>query len=80
MAFAWLFVSILFLHERRLSQIANLTRKGWAGILSWGAGSGIAYIFWYDALQVLSVAQTGAFVYLELFITVIVAAIVLAIN
>jgi drug/metabolite transporter (DMT)-like permease len=39
--------------------------------------SGFAYIFWYDALSVLTVAQTGAFVYLEPFITAVVAAILL---
>lgn len=78
MAFGWLFVSILFFASDNLSQIANLTRQGWAGIIFLGVlCSGVAYIFWYDALQVLPVAQTGAFVYLEPFITVIVAAIVL---
>ena len=78
MAFGWLFVSILFFTSDGLSQIANLTRQGWTGILFLGVlCSGVAYIFWYDALQVLPVAQTGAFVYLEPFITVIVAAIVL---
>jgi len=78
MAFGWLFVSILFFTSDGLSQIANLTRQGWAGILFLGVlCSGVAYIFWYDALQVLPVAQTGAFVYLEPFVTVIVAAIVL---
>jgi drug/metabolite transporter (DMT)-like permease len=39
--------------------------------------SGLAYIFWYDALQVLPVAQAGAFVYLEPFVTLVIAAIVL---
>jgi len=78
MAIGWLFVSILFFASDSLSQIANLTRQGWAGILFLGVlCSGVAYIFWYDALQVLPVAQTGAFVYLEPFITVVVAAIVL---
>ena len=78
MAFGWLFVSILFFSSDNLGQIANLTRQGWAGILFLGVlCSGVAYIFWYDALQVLPVAQTGAFVYLEPFITIIVAAIVL---
>jgi drug/metabolite transporter (DMT)-like permease len=40
--------------------------------------SGLAYIFWYDGLQALPVAQVGAFVYLEPFVTVIVAALVLS--
>jgi drug/metabolite transporter (DMT)-like permease len=39
--------------------------------------SGIAYIFWYDALKILPVAQTGAFLFFEPIVTVIVAALVL---
>jgi drug/metabolite transporter (DMT)-like permease len=35
------------------------------------------YPFWYDALQALPVAQTGAFLYLEPVSTVIVAALIL---
>jgi drug/metabolite transporter (DMT)-like permease len=37
----------------------------------------LAYIFWYDALKALPAAQAGAFLYLEPFVTVIVAALVL---
>jgi len=40
--------------------------------------SGLGYIFWYDALQALPTAQAGAFVYLEPFVTVVVAALVLS--
>ena len=39
--------------------------------------SGLAYIFWYDALKALPAAQAGAFLYLEPFVTVIVAALIL---
>ncbi len=38
---------------------------------------GIAYIFWYGALKALPVAQTGAFLYIEPIITVIVAAVLI---
>lgn len=78
MVFGWLFVSLLFFTSGGPGQISNLTIQGWTGILFLGIlCSGVAYIFWYDALQVLPVAQTGAFVYLEPFVTVVVAAIVL---
>ena len=51
---------------------------GWIAILFLGVlCSGIAYIFWYDALKFLPVAQTGAFLYLEPVVTVIVAALVI---
>lgn len=78
MAFGWLFVSILFFVEGGLGLVANLSQKGWSAILFLGIlCSGVAYIFWYDALQVLPVAQTGAFVYIEPFVTIVVAALVL---
>lgn len=78
MAFGWLFVSILFFAEGGLGLVANLSQKGWSAILFLGIlCSGVAYIFWYDALQVLPVAQTGAFVYIEPFVTIVVAALVL---
>ena len=78
MSFGWLFTSILFFTTSGFRQIPVIPWNGWVAILFLGViCSGIAYIFWYDALQVLPVAQTGAFLYLEPVVTVIVAAIVL---
>ncbi len=78
MVFGWLFTSVLFLLGSGWTEIANLTWKGWLAISFLGVFcSGISYVFWYDALAVLPVAQTGAFVYLEPFVTVVVAAFVL---
>lgn len=78
MAFGWLFSSVLFFAQGGLSQIGGIPLAGWAGITFLGIFcSGLAYIFWYDALQTLPVAQTGAFLYLEPVVTVIVAAIIL---
>jgi drug/metabolite transporter (DMT)-like permease len=79
MFFGWLLTSILFFTGLGLAEIRSLPWQGWVatvvvlGIFS----SGFAYIFWYDALSVLPVAQTGAFVYLEPFVTAIVAAFLL---
>ena len=39
--------------------------------------SGVAYIFWYDALKVLPVAQVGTFLYIEPVVTVIVSFLLL---
>jgi drug/metabolite transporter (DMT)-like permease len=76
MSFGWVFTSLLFLVTSGLSHISSIPFDGWIAILFLGIFcSGIAYIFWYDALKVLPVAQTGAFLYLEPVITVIVAAI-----
>jgi drug/metabolite transporter (DMT)-like permease len=78
MAFGWLFSSVLFFVEGGLNQIGYIPWEGWAGIAFLGIFcSGLAYIFWYDALQVLPVAQTGAFLYLEPVSTVVVAALIL---
>jgi drug/metabolite transporter (DMT)-like permease len=78
MAFGWLFCSVLFLARPGFGQITQIPWDGWLAILFLGIFcSGIAYIFWYGALKVLPVAQTGAFLYIEPIITVIVAAIVI---
>jgi drug/metabolite transporter (DMT)-like permease len=78
MAFGWLFSSVLLFAQGGLSQIGSIPWDGWAGIAFLGIFcSGLAYIFWYDALQALPVAQTGAFLYIEPVVTVIVAAIIL---
>lgn len=79
MGFGWLFTSMLLFTSSGFGQISSIPWDGWAAILFLGIlCSGIAYIFWYDALKELPVAQTGAFLYLEPIVTVIVASIVLA--
>lgn len=78
MSFGWLFTSILFFSTSGLRQISSIPSDGWIAIVFLGVFcSGIAYIFWYDALKDLPVAQTGAFLYLEPFVTLIVASIVI---
>jgi len=78
MTFGWIFTSILFFAGPGITEIYSIPWNGWIAIAFLGIFcSGIAYIFWYDALQVLPVAQTGAFLYLEPIVTVIVAAILL---
>ena len=78
MSFGWLFTSILFLAGSGMQHISAIPWEGWTAITFLGVFcSGIAYIFWYDVLKILPVAQTGAFLYLEPIVTVIVAALVL---
>jgi drug/metabolite transporter (DMT)-like permease len=61
-----------------LKDVANLTSQGWMGILFLGiVCSGLAYIAWYDALQALSTAETGVFLYIEPLVAVVVAFLVL---
>jgi drug/metabolite transporter (DMT)-like permease len=79
MGFGWLFTTLQLFAGPGISEIRHIAPDGWLGIGFLGIFcSGLAYIFWYDALQVMPVAQTGAFVYMEPFVTVIVAALVLS--
>jgi drug/metabolite transporter (DMT)-like permease len=77
----WLMVSIFFLmpdFPGGPQQIADLTARGWLAIFILGVfASGLAYIFWYDALQSLPTSQVGAYLYLEPLVAIVVAAIVL---
>lgn len=78
MSFGWVFTSILFFAGSGINQIPSIPWDGWIAITFLGVFcSGIAYIFWYDVLKGLPVAQTGAFLYLEPIITLIVAALVI---
>jgi drug/metabolite transporter (DMT)-like permease len=78
MFLGWIFTSLLFIPSGGWIEIPHLTRNGWIAVLFLGIlCSGLAYIAWYDALQALSAAQTGAFLYIEPLVAVVVAAIVL---
>lgn len=78
MALGWLFTSVLFFTGPGLSEVAHLSADGWLGVAFLGViCSGLAYIFWYDALQAVSASQVGAFLYLEPLVAVVVAAIIL---
>lgn len=78
MGFGWLFTSALFFSGPGLSDIGNLDGYGWLSVAFLGiACSGLAYIFWYGALQALPAAQVGAFLYIEPLVTMLVAAVLI---
>jgi len=78
MILGWLFTSLLFLPSKGFAEIGRLTFNGWMGISFLGIFcSGLAYIAWYDALQALTTAQTGVFLYIEPIVTVVVAFFIL---
>jgi len=78
MGIGWLFISVLFFAEAGLTELSQLTLDGWLGVGFLGiACSGLAYIFWYDALQIVPASQVGVFLYLEPLVAVIVAAMIL---
>lgn len=78
MAFGWLFTSVLFIANQNFAEISALSLNGWVGVTFLGIFcSGLAYIAWYDALQALSTAQTGVFLYIEPLVAVVVAFFIL---
>jgi drug/metabolite transporter (DMT)-like permease len=79
MLFGWLFAGIwLFGFGPGWSEIPRFTLNGWSNILILGIfASGLAYIAWYDALQVIPASQLGAFIYVEPLVTVVMAAFIL---
>jgi drug/metabolite transporter (DMT)-like permease len=78
MAFGCLFTSILFFSGGYYAEIPALSFNGWLGMIFLGIFcSGLAYIAWYDALQALSTAGTGVFLYIEPLVAVVVAFFVL---
>ena len=78
MGLGWLFTTPLFLGGPGLNEVAHLTAAGWVALIFLGVFcSGVAYIFWYDALRVMPASQVGALLYLEPLVAVIVARLVL---
>ncbi len=78
MVLGWIFSSILFFSGKGLAEVVQLKTNGWLAVGFLGVFcSGFAYIAWYDALQALSTAQTGVFLYIEPLVTAVVAAIIL---
>ena len=75
MGLGWMMVLPLFAAQRGWTQIPGLSVEGWASVLFLGlACSGLAYVFWYDALQETGASQVASFLYLEPLVTVVVAA------
>ena len=78
MAFGWLFSSVLFVAGRGWEPIHNIATDGWLALGFLGIlCSGVAYIFWYDALKVLPVAKVGTYLFIEPVVTVIVSFLLL---
>ena len=78
MLFGWLFTTVMFVTGPGVADLASLSREGWGAVLFLAVFcTGLAYIFWYDALQVLPSAQAGAFLYIEPLVTAIIASFTL---
>ena len=58
MLFGWLFTTVMFVTGPGVADLVSLSREGWGAVLFLAVFcTGLAYIFWYDALQVLPSAQ-----------------------
>jgi drug/metabolite transporter (DMT)-like permease len=78
MGFGWLFSSVPFVLQGSPAMIGHLSLTGWVAILFLGLlCSGVAYIFWYDALKIAPASRVGAMLYLEPLIAAGVAALIL---
>jgi drug/metabolite transporter (DMT)-like permease len=74
MAFGWFFSLIWFAADGRISDFSNLTGEYlWAILFLGVASSGLAYIFWYQALGVVNATQTGVFLFFEPIVTALLA-------
>lgn len=76
MLIGWLFVSVWAIgFGPRLQEVQNLDLRGWAAVAGLGVlGSGLAYITYYDALQVLPASQLAVFLNIEPMVTTFLAA------
>ncbi len=72
----WLFVTIWAMgFGPGLSEVRNLDLRGWAAVVGLGVlGSGLAYITYYDALQILPASQLAVFLNVEPMVTTLLAA------
>ena len=81
MAAGWLMISIPFFTGTGVNDLQSISFSSLLGVLFLGIFcSGIAYIFWYDALKSIPASQVGVFLYLEPLIAVILAAYLLGEN
>ena len=75
MLLGWALTSALFGIESGFRGVGPLSGLGTAALLFLGlVCSGVAYVFWYDALERIPASRVGVFLYLEPLVTVAVAA------
>lgn len=80
--FLFIMMSIIIgpftINRENFSGIINLTLTGWISVLFLGIFcSGIAYVLWAQALSEMPATKVGAFLYLEPFVTVFAAWVIL---
>ena len=79
MFIGWALTIPFFVAIQGWNEIGNLSLGGWTAIIYLGVFcSGIAYIFWYDALAHIDASQVASFIYVEPIVTIVVAGIILS--
>lgn len=74
MLWGWLIYWPLFLSGGGLLEVMHLNWIAWSSILFLGVfSSGLAYIFWFDALKFFPAGQANTFVYIEPVVTALLA-------
>lgn len=78
MTCGWIFSGIMVWSEGGLSDLHTVGLQGWMSIAFLGIFcSGLAYIFWYDALKAIPASRVGVLLYFEPLVAVAVAAMLL---
>lgn len=79
MFFGWLFSGIwMFSVGGLIVTNAKITAEAVLSLLALGVfGSGLAYIYWYDALKELAAYELSVFIYIEPIVTMILAALMI---
>lgn len=74
----WLMLAPLYIGDSGWQQYARLSSAGWGAVLFLGlACSGVAYLWWYEALAQLETSQVASFLYIEPLVTAAGAAVLL---
>lgn len=78
MAFGWLLMLPLTALQGGLATAWRMSPAAWTGVVFLGIFcSGLAYVFWYDALAETDAAALSSFIYLEPLVTVVLAALII---
>lgn len=79
MGLGWLMLLPLFVASSGWQEMEGLSLEGWAALLFLGLlCSGVAYVYWYDALDAAGAGQVASFLYLEPLVTLVVAMLLLS--
>ena len=74
MTIGWVFLIPWVIYDGGLGDLVGVSLSGWLALTFLGViCSGVAYYFWFSALEQIDATQVGAFLYLEPIVTVLLA-------